>query len=381
MPWSVDPPRVGRGWPVAADRAALTARWEAFTGAGDERAQLFGVSRARTLETAVAHLPGQRTGTGRLSRESGPCPQPIRVLHGPFDARWLLPDHRLIDAARPELWRIADAEQVFLVQLPELPVPDGPSLLATRLLPVGPQTPGRGARVRPLYRRPGGREPNLAPGLTAHLTDRLGVAVSAEDVAAWILASARPGRRVPLTADPARWARGVAAGRRLRALQCGDGERPRLPGGRRPFVRAALGGWPGGIAYVPQEGTLLLGDARIAPVAPEAWEFRVGGLRVLEQWFAGRAQRGEPGTLEAIGPRAWPQRWTSELLDLVTVLALLAEAEVEVAAARESAEDGPVVGAPELRAAGVLPVPAAARRPASVLDHQEDGPDGQLSLV
>ncbi|MGW4053092.1 type ISP restriction/modification enzyme, partial [Streptomyces sp. NPDC004779] len=38
----------------------------------------------------------------------------------------------------------------------------------------------------------------------------------------------------------------------------------------------------------------------------------------------------------------------------------------------------PVAGMP---AAGVLPVPDRARRPASVLDHQEEGPEGQFMLV
>ncbi len=48
-------------------------------------------------------------------------------------------------------------------------------------------------------------------------------------------------------------------------------------------------------------------------------------MRVLEQWFAARTAEGEPGTLAAIRPATWPQTWTSELLELITVLALLAE--------------------------------------------------------
>jgi hypothetical protein len=35
----------------------------------------------------------------------------------------------------------------------------------------------------------------------------------------------------------------------------------------------------------------------------------------------------------------------------------------------------------ELSKAGVLPVPEAARRPASVLDHHEEGPEGQFALL
>ncbi|MFE0773657.1 DNA methyltransferase, partial [Streptomyces sp. NPDC058861] len=38
-------------------------------------------------------------------------------------------------------------------------------------------------------------------------------------------------------------------------------------------------------------------------------------------------------------------------------------------------------GAAALRAAGVLPPPARSRRPASVLDHREEGPEGQFALL
>ena len=173
LPWSVAPLRLGRGWPLAPDAGWLTARWEAFVrAADDERAALFEPSRSRTVHSAVAQLPGQRTGTGRLLRESGPCPAPVRVLHGPFDEQWLIPDHRLIDAARPELWRVADAGQLFAVEQGQVPGADGPAVLATALLPDGRSPAGRPGRIHPLYRRPGGLEPNVTPGLLDHLARR-----------------------------------------------------------------------------------------------------------------------------------------------------------------------------------------------------------------
>lgn len=100
-------------------------------------------------------------------------------------------------------------------------------------------------------------------------------------------------------------------------------------------------------------------------------------MRVLEQWFAARAAEGEPGTLTAIRPAGWPQSWTSELLELITVLALLAEVREECRELTVTDE----ITATELREAGVLPVPGAARRPASVLDDREEGPEGQLALL
>lgn len=385
LPWSVAPLRLGRGWPMAPDPVSLKARWTALLRAeGAERAALFEPSRSRTVHSAVAQLPGRSAGgTGRLAREQGPCPEPVRVAHGAFDEQWLIPDHRLIDAARPELWRVADARQRFVVAPAQVPAAAGPALLVTALPPDGGSPAGRPGRIRPLYRRPGGREANLAPGLLGHLAARLGQEPSPEDVLAFSLALARPGPNgpaVPLTADRDVWARGVALGHRmLRLMVRGGAERPKLPGGRRPYVRAPLPAHPLELRYDRDEESLLIDGGRVAPVPSEAWDFRVSGARVLERWFANRTRRAEPGTLEAIVPAAWPQSWTSELLELITVLALLAGLEPERAELARG--PGTPVGATELRAAGVLPVPETARRPASVLDHHEEGPEGQFALL
>ena len=150
------------------------------------------------------------------------------------------------------------------------------------------------------------------------------------------------------------------------------GERPRLPGGRRPYVRAAVPARPDAITYDADDEVLSLGEGRISPVPAEAWDFHVGGVRVLELWFESRTAAAEPGTLEAIRPALWPQEWTSELLELITVLALLGEL--------RSQQEEFKVGA-ELELPGVLPPPGSARRPASVLDHHEEGPEGQFALL
>lgn len=384
MPWSVAPPRLGRGWPTAPDPASLKARWDALVKAeGPDREALFGVTRARTLHSAVGQLPGQSSGTGRLARASGPCVEPVRVMHGPFDEQWLIPDHRLIDAARPELWRVTDERQVFAVE--QAPAPDGPPLLVTSTLPVVlPQSKtvptARPGRIRPLYRRPEGREPNLAPGLLDLLAKRLGHAPTPLDVLAWTLAVARPGPQgctVPLTSDPELWARGTELGHRMLWLMRRDGERPKLPGGRRPYVRAPLPSRPLELRYDRDEETLHLDEGRISPVPPAAWDFEVGGVRVLDQWFTTRTTQPPPGTLEAIRPTTWPQPWTSDLLEVITVLSLLAELRPQQA---ELTMNTPIT-ADDLRKAGVLPPPDTSRKPASVLDHHEEGPEGQVALI
>ncbi|MGW5125168.1 type ISP restriction/modification enzyme [Streptomyces sp. NPDC004069] len=376
MPWSVAPPRLGRGWPVAPDADCLRARWEALLKAdGPDREALFEPTRSRTPYTAVGQLPGRTGGTGRLIRASGPCPEPVRVLVAPFDEQWLIPDHRLIDAARPELWRVADARQVFVAETAAAPGTTEPLLLATSLLPL--LRPGR---IRPLYRRPGGAEPNLAPGLLEHLATCLGHSPTPLDVLAWTLAAIRSGPGgpvVPLTEDAGLWVAGVEWGRRALRLMRRDGERPKLPGGRRPYVRAPLPARPLTVHYDRAKETLHLDEGRISPVPSEAWDFAIGPVRVLEQWFAARATEAGAGTLAAIRPAAWTQAWTSELLELITALALLAELRPK----RDELAIHATITPAGLRKAGVLPVPDAARRPASVLDHHEEGPEGQFTLI
>ena len=394
MPWSVPGLRLGRGWVRSAHPEVLAARWSRLAEASAaQRAVLFGASRSRTVDSAVAQLPGQSTSTRRLARDPGPCPAPVRIRHGAFDRLWLLPDQRVLDAARPELWRVADDAQLFATVQPGHPDSPGPAVAFSAELPDGHRAKGLG-RIHPLYRQPGGREPNTAPGLTEHLGEVLGLAVTPEDLLAWIAATtAHPGAArageevpVPLTTSPGLWAEGVALGRRVLWLhsfgQRISAEPPRMPGGRRPFVRERVSGLPEGIDHEAESGTLVLGGGRIAPVPRAAWEYRAGGLPVLAEWFARRVPDPEarPGTLEALELSGWPQQFTAELIELATVLALLSALHPAQAQLVRDAHGAPL-GAADLAAARVLPAPPWSRRPASVLSHQEEGPEGQFALL
>ncbi|WP_329016517.1 type ISP restriction/modification enzyme [Streptomyces sp. NBC_00690] len=383
MPWGVRPLRTGRSWVLAPDPETLRARWDRLvTTRGTERDALFGCTRGRTPRTAVGQLPGQRTATGRFAQEDGRCPEPVRILHGPFDQQWLIPDHRLIDSARPELWRVADERQVFVLEQPGPQQNRGPAVLVSGLLPDGHAPTGRPGRIRPFYRRPGGVEPNLAPGLLGALERQYGQEVAPEDALAWVTAASEhspTGCAVPLPADPALWSLGIDIGRRLMEIQLRGvhgRQRPRLPGGRRPYVRTALPPWPDALAYDRAQETLEVGTGRISPVPVSAWEFRQGGVRVLDLWFDNRTSPVAPGTLDALRPTSWPQEWTSELLALITVLSLLSEVGADRDDFLRELAGGDLIEVPE-----VLPVPAEARRPASVLDHCEEGPEGQFALL
>jgi hypothetical protein len=141
---------------------------------------------------------------------------------------------------------------------------------------------------------------------------------------------------------------------------------------------------PGELIYDPREQSLWIGAGQIAPVSAGAWELTAGGVRVLEMWYGRRTATGEPGSLEALRPAAWTRATTSELLELISALTRLAQLRGEqrdFGARLAAAKGGRAVGAMALRAAGIFPVSATRRRPASVLEHCEEGPDGQFALL
>ncbi|WP_333768290.1 type ISP restriction/modification enzyme, partial [Streptomyces sp. IBSBF 2435] len=249
MPWSVRPLRIGRGWPMAPDPATLRDRWALFAAARGEaeRAALLRPTRARGLHSRVAQLPGHRTPTTALAGEDGRCPEPVMIQHGAHDRQWLIPDHRLIDAARPELWRVLDDRQIFAVERAYLPEAREPAVAFSALLPDGRSPAGRPGRIRPLFRQPGGLDPNLAPGLVGLLSEQLAADVTAEDVLAWIAAAARPapgGCEVPFPTGPGDWRTGLALGGRLLWLHTRGARLADPAAGRDPAGPGGGGGPP-----------------------------------------------------------------------------------------------------------------------------------------
>lgn len=186
----------------------------------------------------------------------------------------------------------------------------GPGVWSHSNLPDYDLWCGRGGYAFPLFdRRAGPGASNLNPILVEALTEAYGEAQAPQDIfdAILCLLSARSYTRrfaedledtfphIPFPADPAVFARTVAIGREIRALEAFQRE-PAEAFRPRDFCRITAqpdeGTVIAEIAYA--DGTLSLWkDGNVAVPTftglPQAvWDFSVSGYRVLPRWIEGR---------------------------------------------------------------------------------------------
>jgi hypothetical protein len=100
--------------------------------------------------------------------------------------------------------------------------------------------------------------------------------------------------------------------------------------------------------------------------------FIASGRRVLTQWFSYRKKNRErpiigdrrpPSKLGDVQPAHWLAEYTTELLNVLHVLALVVEMEpAQSQLWRRSVKDRHLISVDELRAAGALDVPPAWRK-------------------
>ncbi len=374
MPWSLPGVKANRRWVYAPHPQILDRRWNTLIHAGSSRRrrELF-KETDRTVATTAEPLPDGHQHIGTIDTERGRCPEPRRVAYRSFDRQWLIPDSRLIDRPRPNLWR-ASAGNTFINEQHGRQLRSGPGIVLTRLIPEMDHFKGsEGGRVLPARHATG--EPNVAPGLLELLATRLpdrGPS-TVEDLVAYLAGvvahrgyTARfgeelvtPGIRVPLTSDSELWRQAVSIGRRVVALHAYEGVEA------DPLALAPVTGPPKTIRYDPARQELHVGSGTFGPVPPAVWEYDVGGMPVVHKWLSYR--KAEPGgrrssELDRIHLDAWPLAWTVELTELLTVLRHLVELEPAQASLLASILAGPLLTVPELLAAGVLPIPDAARR-------------------
>jgi len=113
---------------------------------------------------------------------------------------------------------------------------------------------------------------------------------------------------------------------------------------------------PIAITYDPEVRVLTVGPGTIAPVEPASWAYEVAGRKIVKRWFDARrrdpdGRRSSP--LDDIVATSWNPDWTTELLELLSVLTLLVDLEPAQAELLERIMAGPIVTVDDFVVAGV----------------------------
>ena len=393
----------GRTWVIAPDRASLERRWEELKAEADPKKKeslfhphlLDGKPADKHVNKPLRQgLYGHEFRSGSVHSDKAPIVQPVRYGHRSFDRQWIVPDGRVINRPNPTLWENHSSQQVYLTALQAHSLSGGPAVTFSALIPDLHHYNGRGGRVFPLWADRQCQSPNFKAGLLDEMADTLGASVSASDLMAYFGAVAahpaytarfqsdlvQPGLRFPITADSSLFAEAVEIGREVIWLHC-FGERfadtgagrpngaPRMPDGERPFI--PKGGaiptdpdrFPDRIEYDASTCRLIVGDGYVENVPQPVWEYEVSGKQVLVQWFSYRrldrsrpiiGDRRPPSPLEKIQPEGWLAEYTTELMNVLHVLARLVALEPLQADLLDRICDGPLLSGDDLRAAGAF---------------------------
>jgi hypothetical protein len=366
----------GRTWIIAPDRESLAKRWSKLKAAPTSEMDLLFHPHIKDGAVGDHHshkilkdaLHGFPLRNKSVADDPAPMEPPVRYGFRSFDRQWIIPDKRVINRPNPELWKLRGDQQIFLTALSRSSPVSGPGVTFVSAVPDYDHYKGSfGGRVFPLWRDEHAVEPNLSPQLLPFLSGRYLVPVSAEDVLAYIAAVAAhsaytatfqvdlstPGLRIPLTAEQPMFARAVELGKRVIWLHT-FGERMEDASRNRPKGPPRVAG--PAAPRIPKQGTisndpadmpdyldydavrhrLLIGHGYIENVPPAVWHYEVSGKHVLTQWFSYRRKNRErpiigdrrpPSALGDIQPDHWLSEYTTELLEVLNVLALLVELE------------------------------------------------------
>ncbi|MET7734293.1 type ISP restriction/modification enzyme [Streptomyces sp. NPDC005402] len=396
LPWFKPGFNPNRTWVVGPDPDVLRQRWERLVHEDDAamRQTLMKETRDRHMNSRPRPFPGYPVPSKALNAERAACPEPVSIARRSFDRQWLIPDGRVVDYPRPELWRCQRDDQLFIVEQHRQPISTGPALVFTSLVPDVHYFNNNGGRVLPLKHADG--SPNTAPGLLEHLANSFGLpAVTVEDLAAYIAGiTAHPaftetfaedlnslGVRLPLTADRGFWHEGVRLGRRIlwastfgdRYADATDGRSPGPSGVRQAAqpgitytTRITPTPLPDTLQYDEQRQALIIGTGVFTGVSPRMRNYEVGHRKVLDHWFAARSSKptGRIGSpLDRMRSDRWRSEWSTELVDVLSVLRHLTSLEAEQATLLDRVLSGPLVNVAELTRRGVLEPPAHTASP------------------
>jgi hypothetical protein len=409
----------GRTWIIAPDAESLRRRWQTLIdAAGDRKEVLFhphlvdGKPGDRHTKRIVSKsLPGYETRHVSVADDQGPCVAPIRYGFRSFDRQWIIPDNRLINRPNPELWRVYSKNQIYLTALTRTSPSSGPALTFTELIPDLDHYHGRGGRAFPLWHDNEATATNIPSNLLSYLSQKYDRGVAAVDLFAYIAAVAahpgftarfkadlvKPGLRIPITADGELFGMAAVLGATVIWLHT-FGERFADPNKGQPSgpprrsssdkARISVVGaisqnpteMPDNIDYDASNRRLRVGQGYIEGVEPQVWAYEISGKNVLRQWFSYRKANRErpiigtrrtPSPLGDIQPDHWLAEYTTELVNILNLLAWLVDLEPSQAELLDKICSGPTISKDELQAAGALDKPTTLARRAGAKDSSD----------
>ncbi|MGW0729906.1 type ISP restriction/modification enzyme [Streptomyces mirabilis] len=390
MPWHKPGIKPNRNWVISPSKTLLRRRWNRLIQERDPATKqaLFKETGDRTLDKEALQIPGHPHPPTLFRDEQNPCPAPIRIARRALDRQWLIPDGRVIDRSRPELWQASIDGQLFAVEQHTQRLKTGPALLFTALIPDNDYFKGNGGRVLPLLHAD--HTPNVAPGLLHHLANSYGLQeVLPEDLLAYIAAVTAhpffteryaddlnsPGVRIPLTAASGLWHEGTSLGHHIlwastfgtRCINPSDGR----PAGASNWWRrlhpeityareVAPGTLPSTITYDPENEHLLIEGGVFTGVTPRMRNYTTGGRNVLDSWLGYRSNHATgkvTSELDREHPEHWEPDWSQELVEILAVLSHLTSLEAKQAELLNRIVATPLIDVAELTRRRILPVP------------------------
>jgi hypothetical protein len=95
----------------------LQRRWDVLRNEKDpeEKEVLFHPDRDRYLTKIVkVDLGSHHVSPIPVAQDQGSIVAPTHYAFRSFDRQWIIPDHRLLSMARPELWGMDSGKQIYL---------------------------------------------------------------------------------------------------------------------------------------------------------------------------------------------------------------------------------------------------------------------------
>ncbi len=382
FPWIRSGCMFGRTWPIAETKSVLRSRWrELNSRVPRRRPEAFVDSSTGKTTTSEPKPLLSATGKLRAVHRLKARDEPegfTRYGYRTLDRQWAIADHRVIDRAGADLWRVRGRRQVFVTTLTATKIGWGPVFAVTPYVPDRDHFSKRGARdVMPLYLDSRGETANVTSGLLQPLSDTLSRSLTVEALLAYAyglggtsafsecfrdqLAEAAGPVRIPMTSDPVLFDEAVALGRDLLwwhtwGERFAPDKNAKLPDGRA-VEAAAVSGMPEDYDYDPESEELFVGSGVFTPVSPEVWDFEVSGLRVVPSWL-GYRMKNRKGRKSSELDDVRPSRWTQskELLLLLSILEHTVEVTPRAADLLGRIVDGPLIPASD------LPTPTPAQR-------------------